>query len=258
MNHDSLSEPSRERILGDQVERACRHWEAQHQTVVAQHDRSPPTPCALTVALAREAGTRGTLIAQELGKLLGWHVYDHELLDRIAQDMGVRTTLLNSVDERAQSWMLESVAGFLTPPAEREWTSQVSESSYVRHLIETVLALGVHGECIIVGRGCAFILPPETTLRVRLVGTVKERTVVLANQLGISAREAAHKLRTLDRERSDFVQDLFSRDPADPRNYDLVLNTSRFSVAEVAELIAGVVHRMQVRRPRESAARMTS
>jgi cytidylate kinase len=247
MNTNRLSEPSRERILGDLVERACQQWQTQ-ESGTRQRDRSQPTSGAVTIALSRETGTRATSIAQEAGRLLGWHVYDHELLDRIAHDMGVRTTLLNSVDERVQSWILESVAGFLKPSAEPEWTSQVMESAFDRHLIETVLALGVHGECLIVGRGCAFILPPETTLRVRLVGPVKERTLELASQLGISVKEAARQLRTKDRERNDFVQDLFSKDPADPRNYDQVLNTSRFSVADCAELIVEALHRFQAAR----------
>src|SRR5262249_41889981 len=61
-----------------------------------------------TIALSRQAGTEGTAVAQEVGKRLGWQVYDHELLERIAQEMNVREALLESVDERRQSWLLES------------------------------------------------------------------------------------------------------------------------------------------------------
>jgi hypothetical protein len=175
---------------------------------------------------------------------LGWHVYDHELLERIAEDMGVRTTLLESVDERQQGWLLETVEAFLSAPAESEWTPLVSEGAYVRHLVETVLALGAHGECVIVGRGAAFILPAETTLRVRLVAAPKERARVLAEQFGLPGPEAARRLRAIDRERSDFVRDHFLKDPDDPRNYDLVLNTSRFSAAEGAELIVAALPRL--------------
>ena len=45
----------------------------------------------------------GTCIAREVGNGVGWHVYDHELLERIAQDMGLRTVLLESVDEREKT-----------------------------------------------------------------------------------------------------------------------------------------------------------
>ncbi len=100
----------------------------------------------------------------------------------------------------------------------------INDTAYVHHLIKTVLALGVNGECVIVGRGAAFILPKATTLRVRLVGTVQDRILVLARRLSISEREAARRVRSLDRERTDFVRDHFLKDPTDPRNFDLVLN----------------------------------
>jgi len=166
------------------------------------------------------------------------------LVERIAQEMGLRASLLRSVDERQQSWLAECVAAFLSAPAKNEWTNHVSESSDVRHLVETVLALGAHGECVIVGRGAPFILPAETTLRVRLIGPLKERELALADQLGISTAEAARRLHTLDRERSDFVRDHFCKDPADPHHFDLVLDFARFSVAGGAGVIVDALRRL--------------
>ncbi len=255
MNHESPTEPSRERSEGELLEKASGRWDAQRRAAAAQRDIPRRAPRAFTIALSREAGTRGTLVAEEVGKLLGWHVYDHELLERIAHDMGVRSTLLKSVDERQQSWLLETVQAFGTAPAKSEWDPPVSESAYVHHLVETVLALGVHGECVVVDRGAGFILPAETTLRVRLVAPAKDRAVVLAGRLGLSAQEAAHRLGTIDRERTDFVQDHFFRDAADPHNYDLVLNASRFSVAQGAELIIEGLHRLQGRGTGEGGLR---
>ena len=101
----------------------------------------------------------------EIGRRLGWTVYDRDLVDRIAQEMGLRAGLLQSLDERHTSWMSEAMQQFLATTA----TPYVGESNYVRHLAETILALGTHGECVIVGRGSAMILPEETTLRVRLM-----------------------------------------------------------------------------------------
>jgi cytidylate kinase len=69
----------------------------------------------------------------------------------------------------------------------------------------------------------------------------------LRKNLGLSEPDAARQLRTVDRERTAFIQDHFFKDPSDPRNYDLVLNTSRFSVAESAEVIVETLHRFQAR-----------
>lgn len=226
------------------VEKACRLLESRRQAAAAQRELLPRTPRGFTVALSREAGTDGTAIAQEVGKRLDWHVYDSELIKLIADEMGLRTTLLESVDERQQSWLLECVEAFMAARVHSEW---VSESGFVHHLVETVLALGAHGECVIVGRGAAFILPAATTLRVRLVAPVRERIVSLSRKLGITEREAARQVQTIDRQRADFVKDHFLKDPDDPLNYDMVLNVPRLSVAQNAALIIEALHHYQER-----------
>jgi len=245
MNHDISSGHSHNSALAQLVDRSLRHWETRRQLEATQRDRSLQVLPAFTVALSREAGTQGTAVAQEVGRLLGWQMYDHELLEQIAHNMGLRTHLLESVDERKQSWLRETAEAFLSAPLESTWGPLVTESGYVHHLVKTVLALGVHGECVIVGRGAPFILPMETTLRVRLVAPLRERVAVLGRRLGLSEREAARKVRTLDRERNDFVHDHFFRNPNEPWNYDLMLNTSRLSVTQCAELIVDTLQRVR-------------
>ena len=257
MNHEIPSTPSSESALSQLVEKACQHWDARRQAAAAQRDLPQVFP-PFTVALSREVGTQGTTVAQEVGKLLGWPVYDHGLVEKIAQDMGLRTSLLESVDERQQSGLLEMAEAFLSTPRKGDWGPLVTESGYIHHLVKTVLALGVHGECVIVGRGAVFILPAATTVRVRLVGPVRERIAVLSQNLGISEREAAHQVRTMDHERTDFVQDFFQQNPTDPQNYDLVLNASRLSVAPNAELIVETLHRLQARALEKNTVKQSS
>jgi cytidylate kinase len=184
-----------------------------------------------------------------VGARLGWTVYDHELLEQIAQEMKLRTSLLESVDEKRVSWLQEWVEAFASVPS-------VSGSAYVRHLTETLFSLATHGECVIVGRGAAQILPVETTLRVRLVAPVEWRIEAMSRKLAISKEEAARQVEKIDRERIGFINDHFRKDATDPRQYDLVLNSSRFSVGECAALIIEALHRVQagtlVRRPNPS------
>lgn len=210
------------------------------QRVLEQHRRAGHSATGLTVTLSREAGTPGTTVARELGARLGWPVYDHELLVRIAQETGLRVSLLESVDERRKSWLLETAEAF---GAGRE----VTESGFVRHLLQTVQALGAHGRCVIVGRGSAFILPPASTLRVRLVGDQADRVALAAARLGVAREEAARWVEDTDRNRNNFVKDHFRRDPADPRYYDLVLSVSRWSVAECVDLVVQALRLLDAR-----------
>jgi cytidylate kinase len=233
MNHRSQSE----RLI-EALAKVMQHWEGRRKAEARQVDDSGRSSRAFTIALSRESGARGTSTAREVGARLGWTVYDRELLERIAQEMKIRTSLLESVDEKRVNWLQESVEAFTSVPS-------VSGSAYVRHLIQTLLSLAAHGECVIVGRGAAQILPAETTLRVRLVAPVEWRIAAMSRKLGISREEAACQVETIDRERVRFVKDHFHKDATDPGQYDLVLNSSRYSVGGCADLIVEGLRRLQ-------------
>jgi cytidylate kinase len=237
MNPKSSSER-----LAETMERTRQRWHALRATEATTGTTAVRASPAFTIALSREAGTNASLVAQLLGERSGWAVYDRELLERVAEEMGLRASLLESVDERHKSWLQECFEAFAS-------TSAVSKSAYVRHLVETLLALAVHGECVIVGRGAAQVLPMATTLRVRLVGPMEARIETICQRFRMSHEEATQWVEQIDRERVQFVQDHFQKDPTDPRRYDLVLNTSRFSAMACAELILEALHRLQAPAP---------
>jgi cytidylate kinase len=183
-----------------------------------------------TIALSRDAGAGAAAVARALSVRLGWPVYDNELLEHVAREMNVRAEMLEAVDERHRDWLQECIEAF-------GGGASVSEASYVRHLVETIFALAARGRCILVGRGAVHVLPPSTTLRVRLVAPREARLRAVAAERGCSEQEAARYVETCDRERERFIRDHFHVDPHDAPHYDLVLNTSRIAPERCAELI---------------------
>src|SRR6516164_6200046 len=100
---EHLSDP-RERLKA--VEESPRHG--------YRGDRCPPTtqpflPSGLTITISREAGSRGTSIAQRTGKKLGWQVYSQELLEYIAQEATVRQAILGNLSPAAIHWVEEQL-----------------------------------------------------------------------------------------------------------------------------------------------------
>src|SRR5262249_39523245 len=94
--------------LTEGIARAQEHW-------FGRAGRQGTVP-AFTIALHREAGAPGTSVARTIGEKLRWPVYDQELVERIANDMGLRPALVESVDERSRSWLLEAMEGFTSAP----------------------------------------------------------------------------------------------------------------------------------------------
>jgi len=184
----------------------------------------------LTITISRQAGAKGTTVAQSLGRRLGWPVLDHELLERMAADLRVNVRLLESIDEQHVPWLVERMEAFSAVPF-------VSESSYVRQLLDTVLSLGARGECIIVGRGASYILPPALAIRVRVVAEFVDRAKNMMRAESCTLEEAERQVRNLDQQRSTFIRSHFRCEAAAPENYDLLLNTSRLDVETCSQII---------------------
>ena len=101
-----------------------RYWRESHREVKA----APAT--AVTIALMREAGTPGTAVAREVGARLGWQVYDYELLERIANELGLRLSPVSGAGEREPDALMGvEPSGVAEAPAEANTARKVRQSA---------------------------------------------------------------------------------------------------------------------------------
>jgi Cytidylate kinase-like family len=83
-------------------------------------EKQPPAVKAgqaqpFAIAISRDSGANGHLIALAVGARLNWPVYDQELLRRVADDMGLRARMLESLDEKRADWLQDcTFRDFLT------------------------------------------------------------------------------------------------------------------------------------------------
>ena len=195
----------------------------------------------LCIAFSREAGAGGITVANEVGRRLSWPVFDQQILENLAKDMNVDVTFIEDYDEQVGSWLVDTIKAFSA-------AGSVSEVTYFHRLARQFHALGARGECIIVGRGSTYLLPLETTLRVRIVASHEDRVAFIAQERHLTTGEAARFVDGKDRQRLKFIKDHFHKDPSDLMSYDLFINRSRFSVDETAELVIEALQQMQSRK----------
>jgi cytidylate kinase len=226
--------------MGDAVARARRHWQARGkgEAIEVPAPAPVPAPPAFTIAISRQAGAGGAVVAQAVGQRLGWPVYDRELIDKIAEELGLQSQLVHSADERRGHWLAECLASFSSQPG-------LSEAGYVKGLGRVLFSLAAHGNCVIVGRGAAQVLPEATTLRIRLVAPLEKRVIAARERHGFMPAEARRWVKDTDEQRRRFVRDSFHRDPDDPVCYDLTLNTDRLDVATCTGLIVMALEQMK-------------
>ena len=186
------------------------------------------------VWISREAGAGGGTIARMVGTRLDWKVYDHEIVEAIAQRMELPAEEVQTFDELAPS----VVQDWILPLREEHYAPQ---EAYLDHLAKLLEAIGRAGESVVVGRGAGFLFPREETLLVRLVAPLKARGARLAERMGVSTRTARRAARDLDRRRNQFDRAMHRVDPTDPHRYDLVLDSNSLGLKIAAEVIIRAV-----------------
>jgi cytidylate kinase len=190
----------------------------------------PARPVSLTVAISREAGSRGGSIARRAAAKLGWQVYTQELLEYLSQETALRQELVDAVAAAEARWAEERL--------EQLWREQnVSQHPSISNLARIALTLAAQGEVVFLGRGAGCILPPASTLHVRIIAPLVDRIAYMSQWLRLTVEEAAEQVRLRDERRADFVATHFHRQPSDIYQYDLLLNSSLLGEELCADLI---------------------
>ncbi len=196
-------------------------------------------PRGLTVAVSRQAGARGTTIARKVAEILDWQLFDHDTLDYLAQNETARAQLLAEVPADAQNWA-ETQLAYL----QHDRGLNVEGESL--ELVRILLSVAARGNAIIVGRAAGFMLPPETTIHVRIIATFEARVAYLAQELRLTRPEAVEEVRARDERRARFLDQALACDPAELSAYDVVVNSDRLGVEAAAQFIGWAVRTKQM------------
>lgn len=196
------------------------------------HQKEDYRPC---LVVSRQCGSGGTSLAQGISERLKWQVFDREIVEEVARSAHVRRQLIDSVDERVRSGWSEFCRKF----AEGEG---IGRETYLYHLRQVILALGHHGNAIILGRGANYILPAHSTVRVHLIASVQLRALRVATRENIPLNKARHRVGQIDAERAAFIHEAFGKDVNSPEDYDLELNTDELSIESAAEIVLAKLH----------------
>jgi hypothetical protein len=189
------------------------------------------TPAGLTIAISREAGSRGGTIACRAGEKLGWEVYSQEMLDYGAPNTALRQDLLAKLSPAAQEWIDDHLEQLISNGA-------VSRQPNIVDMAQLVLALGAQGNVILLGRGAGYLLPRRSTLHIRFVAPLTDRVAYMAQWLRLTEEEAAEQVRRRDHRRTDYLATHFHRKPNDVHHFDMVLNTSLLGEENCADVVA--------------------
>jgi cytidylate kinase len=208
------------------------------------------------ITISREYGSGGgggNQVAARVCDILGYQYFDKRLMAQLASEMGV--TEAEVVDFSEDTYkirnFLERLPGRRGPRViaqVRVWHGAESgDSRQIQELDEsygislakgTIHAAYEHGNVVIVGRGGQVILKDKPgVLHVRIEAPLEVRKQRVAEQEKISLAAAEELIVNRDRAASAYLKRFYDIDWADPRLYDLVINTHKWDVETTARLI---------------------
>ena len=181
------------------------------------------------ITITREYGAGGGEVAGKLAERLGWEVLDRQLLHEAAEVQHMPDAELERLDEKA----VEMADRFRLHPPHQQ---------YIHGLTEAVRRAANRGNVILVGRGARHLLgDTPAALHLRLVAPKAWRAHRMATLEGWSEEQALARSTEVDRTRDRFTRYFFGVAANQPAQYDLIVNSSRLPLDEVAAVVAAAV-----------------
>jgi cytidylate kinase len=221
-------------LTAEVAERQLNLW-SELRRAAREKNRKAPNAVFRFLTIARDKGSLGDEIAQELSKRMGWHVFDEEIVTYIAKNSHVSENLVRQLDQRSQNLIEATIARLLRMPE----LDSFGSDEYHTSLFKTLVYVATHGSAILMGRGANFALREEAEgLNVRITASPEVRILRLSKSWKVSAEEARIRMEADDQERRKFIRRFYRQDFDDIKFYDIVFNTDRASVERIASSIS--------------------
>lgn len=193
------------------------------------------------ITIGRQFGSGGREIGHKVAEALGIAYYDKELLAVAAKESGLSHQFLESYDEKpTNSFLYSLVMGqqSLLMGGQEDSVEQMAAKAQR----EAVLAVAEKGSCVIVGRCADYILRDKPGLvRVFICAGQESRIDRVVHRDGVTAKEAADKIRRMDKTRGAYYSFHTDRKWSEAANYDLCINTDCKGLDAAVETIVHFV-----------------
>jgi cytidylate kinase len=201
------------------------------------------------VTVSRQFASGGGEVAQEVARRLGASFVDREILDEVAKRLGVPGEVVQEKDERGEGLVARlarslrlSYPDLAMPP---EMTTALftdlggfDDLPYAEVTAQVIREVARSGNAVIVGRGGAFVLKDEpNALHVHTYASFRHRVASVMRTENLDEAGAERLVRDTDRERGQYIKNLFKAEWESLRHYHLLVDCSKLGHATAVEVI---------------------
>ena len=196
-----------------------------------------------SIVIDREYGSGGREVARILSEKLGIDYYDGNLLTLAGREYGIDLAILQDYDEKGVGSVLHDLAVMGSYGS----SGKLNEEPYqvFSALSRLVQQLVAKGPCIFLGRCTAQILATEA--RVPFVhafvyaSNMEDRIERARKVDGVENSRIEAYIKRRDNQRRNYNKFYTDKVWGEPKNYDLMLNTSTLGYEGAAEAIIGIL-----------------
>ncbi len=190
------------------------------------------------ITVSREYASGGHEVAQMVAERLGYDYYDRALVSKIAKESGLAEDYIIEQGEYASSRVSFLFSLSVGASASSGGSSPSDQLYVIQHNI--IEKLAEEHRCVIVGRCADYILADRADcLHVFFEADEKDKIARLNEREEHS--NPAKRLKERDDKRRVYYKHYTGRDWGRSKNYDLVLNTSKISLSQCADIIVSIV-----------------
>lgn len=190
----------------------------------------------IVITIAREFGSGGHLLGEQLSKDLGIPLYDKEFISMAAQRSGIDESYIVKNEQSIPSFWLKCIT---SNNGEKQLEQSISADD-VLFVAESRIVedLARKGSCIIVGRCADYVLKSWPGLLTVFCYSDREDAVARCiNEYGIAADEAEAEIRRVNRNRLLHYEYYTGEKWGDPHRYDLMLNMGCIGIGSASRLV---------------------
>ena len=184
----------------------------------------------LIISIGREFGSGGHVIAEELSKRFDIPLFDHTLLDRIAEDMGIENHEFKHFDEKPKfSLFHRSVKGHSTSMSEH----------LVRLQFKFMQKKADNGESFVIVGRCAehHLSHNKNMVTIFVLGNKEEKIKRVMEVYNLTQKEAEAMAKRKDLARKTYHNNYCKGKWGDSRNYHLSINSSLLGIEKTIDYI---------------------
>lgn len=184
----------------------------------------------LIISVGREFGSAGHVIAEELSKRFNIPLYDHNLLDKIAEEMGIENHEFKKFDEKPR-------IPFFTRRLNGHSTSMGDH--LVRMQFKFMQEKADNGESFVIVGRCAehHLSHNKNMVTIFILGNKEEKIKRIMNLYNLSEKEAEDFARKKDLARKSYHNNYCKGKWGDSRNYHISVNSSILGIDKTIDLL---------------------